>query len=172
MRTHVTAVVRACFAALDPERAVISVTTCLADLDSCTDCQQGGLLQLGSRWSSQPPARPDAVRLECRSHLVFSARQSERITPLLQELHWLRVPERVTFRLSVVAYRCLHGTAPAYLADSLLACSEHLTWTLDIVCTLLTQPCWWYRPPDVHHSVTVPSSGFGTCMKQPAVVCQ
>jgi len=29
--------------------------------------------------------------------------------------------------------------------------------TLDVVCALLTQPCWWYRPPDVQHSVTVHS---------------
>jgi len=50
----------------DPERAAISVTTCLADLGSCTDCQQGGLLQLGYRWYSWPAARPAAVRLECR----------------------------------------------------------------------------------------------------------
>ena len=27
---------------------------------------------------------------------------------------------------------------------------------VDVVCALLTQPCWWYRPPDVQHSVTVP----------------
>ena len=32
-----------------------------------------------------------------------------------------------------------------------------LTSTLDAVCALLTQPCWWYRPRDVQHSVTVPS---------------
>jgi len=31
----------------------------------------------------------------------------------------LRVPERVTFQLSVLAYRCLHGIAPTYLAESL-----------------------------------------------------
>ena len=29
-------------------------------------CQQGGLLQLGSRWYSRPAAGPAAVRLECR----------------------------------------------------------------------------------------------------------
>ena len=39
----------------------------------------------------------------------------------------------------------------------LRACSGHLTSTLDVVCALLTQPCWWYRPPDVQHSVTAPS---------------
>ena len=37
-----------------------------ADLGSCTDCQQGGLLQLGSRRYSRPATGPAAVRLECR----------------------------------------------------------------------------------------------------------
>jgi len=54
----------------------------------------------------------------------FSARRSERVTPLLCELHCLRVPERVTFRLSVLAYRCLHGTTPSYLAESLPRTSD------------------------------------------------
>ena len=31
------------------------------------------------------------------------------------ELHWLDIPCRVTFKLCVLAYRCLHGSAPAYL---------------------------------------------------------
>jgi len=48
----------------DPERAAVSLTSCLADLGSCTDCQQDGLLQLGTRW-------PVAVRLECRRPFGF-----------------------------------------------------------------------------------------------------
>ena len=52
--------------------------------------------------------------LNAAARLVYSARRSECITPLLRELHWLRVPERVTFRLCVLAYRCLYETAPAY----------------------------------------------------------
>jgi len=43
--------------------------------------------------------------------------------PIIAELHWLRVPERIKFRLCVLAYRCLHGTAPLYLAESLLSFS-------------------------------------------------
>ena len=38
---------------------------------------------------------------------------------MLWELHWLRVPEHIQFRLCVLAYHCVHSTAPAYLADSL-----------------------------------------------------
>ena len=41
------------------------------------------------------------------------------MSPLLRELHWLRVPQRIEFRLAVLVYRCLHGTAPQYLADGL-----------------------------------------------------
>ena len=40
-------------------------------------------------------------------------------TPLLRDLHWLRVPERIEFKLAVLVFRCLHGTAPSYLADEL-----------------------------------------------------
>ena len=49
---------------------------------------------------------------------MFSARRSERITPLLRDLHWLRVPEWIQFRLSVLAFRRLNGSVPPYLAES------------------------------------------------------
>jgi len=95
-----------------------------------------------------------AVRLECRCPFGFLSEAVRTHNPiLLRELHWLRVPERVTFRLCVLAYRCLHGTALTYLAAG--AISRHLTSILDVMCVLLTQPCWWYRLPDVQHSVTV-----------------
>ena len=31
------------------------------------------------------------------------------------QLHWLRMPERVTFKLCTTMYKCLHGMAPGYL---------------------------------------------------------
>ena len=30
---------------------------------------------------------------------------------------WLRVPERITYKLCVLVHNCLHGTAPRYLQD-------------------------------------------------------
>ena len=35
------------------------------------------------------------------------------------DLHWLRVPQRIEFKLAVLVYRCLHGMAPPYLAREL-----------------------------------------------------
>ena len=41
------------------------------------------------------------------------------VSPLLRDLHWLRVPLRTDFKLVVLTYRCYHSTAPPYLADEL-----------------------------------------------------
>ena len=48
-----------------------------------------------------------------------TARRSEHVSPLLRELHWLRVPERIDFRLTILVYRCTNGTAPRYLGSEL-----------------------------------------------------
>jgi len=32
-------------------------------------------------------------------------------------LHWLDVPERVKYKLSVMVHNCLNGQAPQYLTD-------------------------------------------------------
>ena len=41
------------------------------------------------------------------------------MSPLLRELHWLRIPERIDFRLAVLVYHCMNGTAPRYLSSEL-----------------------------------------------------
>ena len=52
------------------------------------------------------------------ARLIFKACRQDHIQPLLCRLpvHWLRMPESVSFRLSVLVCRCLHGSAPGYLA--------------------------------------------------------
>jgi len=52
----------------------------------------------------------------------------DHVSPLLKELHWLRVPERIAFRLAVVAYRCQHNTAPRYLTAQLQQASNIGYW--------------------------------------------
>ena len=39
------------------------------------------------------------------------------MTPLLRELHWLRMSQRIDYKLAVLVYRCLNGMAPSYLAN-------------------------------------------------------
>jgi len=52
--------------------------------------------------------------LNAAARLVYSARKYDHVTSLLQELHWLRVPQRIDYKLAVLTFRCLHGEAPPY----------------------------------------------------------
>jgi len=78
---------------------------------------------------------------------VFSASRYDRITPLLTQLHWLKVPERIKFKLAVPVDKCLHQTAPPYLAEEFHQSSadearQHLrsasTSSLVVCCTSLS----------------------------------
>ena len=40
--------------------------------------------------------------LNAAARLIYRRRKFDHVSPLLKELHWLRVPERITFRLAVL----------------------------------------------------------------------
>jgi len=52
------------------------------------------------------------------ARLIFNLRRCDHITDALISLHWLRVPERITFKVATLTYRALHVSAPPYLASS------------------------------------------------------
>jgi len=46
------------------------------------------------------------------ARLITGVRRHEHITPVLKQLHWLPVRQRVHFKLAAMVFRALHGTAP------------------------------------------------------------
>ena len=102
-----------------PQHALLTLirTLVITKLDQCNSVLVGTSVYLQDRLQSV---------LNAAARLVYSRRTSEH-NPMLRELHWLRVPERIQFRLCVLAYHCVHGTAPAYLSDSLRPISEIFT---------------------------------------------
>ena len=57
--------------------------------------------------------------LNAATRLVNPVGKFEHVTPLLRDLHWLRVGQRVEFKQAVLVYRCLNGQGPPYLASDL-----------------------------------------------------
>jgi hypothetical protein len=51
------------------------------------------------------------------ARLVTATHKFDHITPVLRRLHWLPVRQRVTFKVALLAYKCLHGLAPPYLVE-------------------------------------------------------
>jgi len=51
------------------------------------------------------------------ARLVTGARCSDHITPVIWQLHWLSVCQRVAFKIAGLVHQSLAGAAPAYHAD-------------------------------------------------------
>jgi len=49
--------------------------------------------------------------------VITGTRNFDHITPVLRDLHWLPVRQRISFKLAMMVYKCLHGLAPSYLVD-------------------------------------------------------
>jgi len=84
--------------------------------------------------------------LNAAARLVYSARKYDHVTSLLQELHWLRVPQRIDYKLAVLTFRYLHGQAPSYLTGSLLRTADvesrrHLRSAMTNLLVVLTTRC-------------------------------
>ena len=51
------------------------------------------------------------------ARMVSGVSRSEHITSVLEDLHWLPVSQRVVFKTALMAWKCVHGVASAYLSD-------------------------------------------------------
>ena len=51
------------------------------------------------------------------ARLQTGTRRRDHITPVLRQLHWLPVRQRVNFKLVVLVFKALHNLAPCYLVD-------------------------------------------------------
>ena len=109
MRSHVSKIIAACFAIVHQLGSIRRSVPCfiLQSLVSSLVLQWLDYGNPSHLTNSMQPVLNSAARL------VFSAFRYDRIMPLTQ-LHWLKVPE---FKLAVLVYRCLHQTAPTYLAE-------------------------------------------------------
>ena len=54
------------------------------------------------------------------ARLLTRTGKCEHITPILKELHWIPVNQRIEFKILVLTFKVLNGTAPKYLRDLLI----------------------------------------------------
>jgi hypothetical protein len=51
------------------------------------------------------------------ARLIVGAKRRDHITPVLRDLHWLPVRQRITFKILLLTFKCLNGLAPSYLCE-------------------------------------------------------
>jgi len=53
------------------------------------------------------------------ARLVTKAKRRDHITPVLRQLHWLPVNQRIVFKVLLITFKILNGYAPSYLSSLL-----------------------------------------------------
>ena len=105
------------------------------------------------------------TRISVQEYLVFSARKYEHTSPLLRELHWLKVPQRIQFRLCV-CWRIAVSTDQH--RATLLRPSTQLPAVQRVTSDLLTRLHYWSRRHDAQHWATALSWRL---QQEPGTLC-
>ena len=53
------------------------------------------------------------------ARLLTGSRKHDQITPILKELHWLPIQQRIIYKILTLTYKTLNSDAPMYLKDLL-----------------------------------------------------
>ena len=53
------------------------------------------------------------------ARVIYGARRRDHVSPLLRQLHWLPIRQRIIFKVLTLVFKCLRNTAPSYLSDIL-----------------------------------------------------
>ena len=61
------------------------------------------------------------------ARLIYRRRVREHISPVLHQLHWLPVKERIVYKILLLCYKALNGQAPSYLCELLQPYSSNRT---------------------------------------------
>ena len=59
------------------------------------------------------------------ARLVVGCPKYCHITPVLRNLHWLPVRQRIKFKICMFMYKCLHNLAPVYLTELCVSRQTH-----------------------------------------------
>ncbi len=55
----------------------------------------------------------------CAARLVTGSKKYDHITPLMKQLHWLPISQRIIYKIILITYKSLNGSAPDYINNML-----------------------------------------------------
>ena len=107
--------------------------------------------------------------------LILRARRHQNCTPLLQQLHWLPISERIKYKTACMCYNAITGSAPSYLSELLHLYSPSRSLRSSSDTRMLKIQCFYSKthgfrtfshfgphiwnnlPQDIRHSATLSS---------------
>ena len=98
------------------------------------------------------------------ARLVTKAKSRDHVTPVLRQLHWLPINQRIVFKVLLITFKIINGYAPSYLSSllesyqpkralpfatkRLLIVPKSFTTTYGDRAFSIAAPNLWNNPPD------------------------
>ena len=82
--------------------------------------------------------------INCSARLIYKAPKSAHITPLLFDIHWLPISSRIQYKIALICFHIVSGTAPSYLSEllHLYSPSRSLRSPSDTRIFRVPRVCW------------------------------
>ena len=119
LRQHITRISSICFMNLQKIRSIRK----FLDTDSCRTLVQGLVMSYLDYCNSLYMGLPeqDMIKLQriqnAAARLITNIRRKDSVTLALENLHWLKVKDRVMYKVMTLMYKTINGSAPQYLLD-------------------------------------------------------
>ena len=100
------------------------------------------------------------------ARLALKQKRQHEATPLLKELHWLPIEERIKYKVACLAYKCMEGSAPEYLTDlvtiyhpqrTLRSSCDEKRFKTPLVKLKAGEKCFSYSGPSVWNNLPIES---------------
>ena len=117
MRSQINSIIRTCFAMLRQIRSVSGALPAVGRKALVSALIMPRIDYGNSTLAGLPKKHLSRIQsiINTAAKIIFNSKKYDHVTPLLQELHWLRLSERIEFKVALLVFKCLHGNCPTYL---------------------------------------------------------
>jgi hypothetical protein len=118
---HITSITKSCFCHIRDLRRIRPCLDHNTAANIATSLVQSKLDYCNSLYYGLPKLEINRLQniQNALARVVAIQRRHEHVTPTLQALHWLKIPERIEYKLLSITYNTLHTSQPAYLSNLL-----------------------------------------------------
>jgi hypothetical protein len=118
---HISTITKSCFIHIRDLRRIRPCLDYTTAANIATSLVQSKLDYCNALYIGLPKAELNRLQniQNALARAVTNQRRNEHVTPTLQSLHWLKIPERINYKVLSITYNVLNSGKPVYLSKLL-----------------------------------------------------
>ena len=97
-------------------RNLLSYNACSTIIHALISCRLDYCISILYNVPTHKTDRLQRLQNQC-AHILTISQRREHITPVLKSLHWLKIQDRITYKILMLTYKSYYNIAPTYLCE-------------------------------------------------------